>query len=185
MKKAFNKLSLYKSFSSQIKLSQDNNVIKTIDLGKAKLNWSLAKLYITPQQGNEIHVNSLSSNSSNDSTAPVVKSVKELGLVKFNNYLRKIGMIISSEKNIYVQTGVFESTSLRVVSGEKESAQILSSLFEKNEEYNESGDYRDIVVMTQGELKVKPFIIQDNDRKVIVTNSLNTNELKSALKNLI
>lgn len=168
----------YKKFNSQVKLSQGEKVIKTIDLNKAAVNWSLARLFITPQ--NEVIVNGLNQSNQDiqSEEKPVVKSIKDLGIVKFNNYLRKIGIIISSQSNIFVQTGKVGNTNTRIISGEKDSISSLSSIFNDKLNYDVDSSYTDVVVMTQGELKVKPFIIFDSEKKIIVTNSLNSKELK-------
>lgn len=166
-------------FSSQISLTSNGKTVHTFPLKSANINWELAKVWINPK--GSVVVNTLSKESAgDDTTAPKKLTSKEVGIVKFTQYFRKIGKIISASQTIYVQQGVIGGKQVQIVSNEKDTLQSLNGLFESQSEI-EGSDKISILHLTKGELNVNPFIIADKDQKVILSNSKNLSELKQTI----
>lgn len=175
-----NQIFFFNKRFSTVTVSRFGKNIMNFQTQDAKVNWQLARLFITPQ--NNVHSNKVSSGSGSENEQAVNKTSKDVGIVKFNNYLRKMGKIISHSSDVYVQSGVYEGKNVRVVSAEKESVSALSSLL-SSQESSQEGNV-DIVVLTKGELAVKKFILSDKDSGIIITNSLNTDMIKETVNKL-
>lgn len=156
-----------KKHFSQITL-QTNQSTVSFNTSQSKVNWSLARLYINPRNKVSVDQFTAGKGETSESVTPVIKTIKDLGNIKFNNYLRKMGKIVSLSEEIYVQNGKLGNANIRVVSNEKDTMKSVVGAIESNDSV---ADSIDILVVTQGELKVNPFILYDKDSRIILTNS--------------
>lgn len=169
-KKAFNNLNLNHK-------PEEINIISSHQ--EILLNWKLSRVHVTPR--NKVSLNAISPENKNDipvdDKTPVIKTPKEIGSLKFSNYLRKMGKLISFSPEVFVQTGKISNINVRCISNEKD---LLSAFISKIEGVNkdfEDEPVIDVLMMTKGELNVGPFILADKDKKVILTNSKNSQAL--------
>jgi hypothetical protein len=163
-------------------LVQNKEVLRSYNDSEVALNWSLSKLFI---HSNKYLINTIEAGKENHDSeeAPVVKTIKEVGLLKFMNYQRKMGKIITDQSEIYIQMGKLGEKNIRIISTEKDTITKYTSLLESKLNLN-SQPALDIVVMTKGELKVKPFVLSNPDAKVIITNSTNVNFVKDLISKI-
>lgn len=179
------KTSIYlfsKKTFTRTNLMQNKEILRSFNDNEVALNWSLAKLFVNAK--NKVSVNNLEASKDNsDSEVPTTKTLKEIGLVKFINYQRKIGKLLSQQPEIYVQTGKVNGKDIRVISSEKDVSANYSSLFEAKTDSNSEYSL-DILVMTKGELNVKPFLLSNPEGKIVITNSKNVNYIKELISKI-
>lgn len=177
-----NLLSNQMKFFSTIRLTLRGNTLKSFDNQVANTNWELSKNWVNPL--NSVHINSLSASSSGaTSSQPKIVEHKQLGNVKFTQFYRKMGKIISQADNVYVQTGKIGDLKVKIISSEKDSIEGVSSILDSKA--NDSEVNVSILYLTKGELDVNPFIITSAEEKVVLSNSKNYEAVKNSVLKLI
>ena len=171
-----------KKLFTTFKITQNNNLIHEFNSQNANVNWSLASYLINPK--GLVTINKLT--QTNQQTAEIstvlLKTSKELGPVKFNQFYRKMGKLISQSEEIFIQSGKVEGKPVNIISSEKEAIQSVIS--DKNYEFTDNFDSNStaVLLLTKGELNVKKFAFSDKEQKVVLTNF--TGGLKDVLSNI-
>ncbi len=166
-------------------VSKNNEILYSMSNEKAALNWYLAKYHIIPSNHIEINTIPISTSSEDtqvDSTIPKIISTKEKGVVKFTQFYRKFGKLISQGNPVYVMSGESNGKNIKIISSEKDSLEEVSTLIEKQDDIKNSAIT--ILYLTKDELNVKPFIFTNPEEKVILTNTKNLNQLKEIIVKL-
>lgn len=170
-----------RSFSSIILSSKSGELLKSLNESSIKINWALAKYFINAKSN--VEVNKLIANQSiSDDTQTKVISLKEKGAVKFNQFLRKMGKIISQGEKIYVESGISNGKNIKIISSEIDSIKDISSMIESKTEL--SNNDISILYLTKDELNVKPFIFFSSDDKIILTNTRNMTALNEIIQKI-
>lgn len=155
--------------------------VRTFDDSSLKMNWSLAKYWITSKS--KVHFNSikkeeLKNNSANDTVVKTAK-VGDITHIQFERFHRKIGALISEADNVYVQQGKVGGKAVRVIGSNKDDVALFSSLFEGSSDLNDFVDVNVLYLINHPELKTKQFNFYDVDKKIILSS---TNNLESIRK---
>jgi hypothetical protein len=173
----------FKNFST-IRLNTKHgevNRTQTNDFN-TNLNWQLAKIWVTPEHNS--YQNTLSATQLAEKETCVVSSVGKVSQLNFDRILRRMGLIVSRNKNVYVQDGLFKGKKVRVVSSSKTDASNASSLFEESQTHSAP----DVHVLYQTEdpvlQEIKTFVISDKNKKIIVSNSKNLEELGKSIETI-
>ena len=173
---------IVKRFASQISLTnKQGQELYSLSTASPNLNfnWSLAKLFI---QAKSVKHNTITSSSkSTNDEAVVVKTAKQVGNVKFTNYLRKMGKIISSGNEVYIETGSVNGKTVNIVSSEKDTLAEVSGLLDKS---TGTGDAINVLVLSKGELDVKKFVLYDADAKVALSNTTSFETLRKVFDDI-
>lgn len=167
----------FKYFST-ITLKTQSKITK-VDLIKADLNWALAKYNITTK--GDIRLNEVKPSSSTDEVVPK-NTIENMNEDRLKLYQRKLGKLISSSDNVYVNSISIEGKKVVLISSEQDSIASLSN----NSSFNGSYENESIkvLVLTKGELNVEKFGIIDKKQKLIMTNSVNASYLKDLVNKI-
>ena len=167
----------FKYFST-ITLKTQNKITK-VDLIKADLNWVLAKYNITTK--GDIRLNEVKPSSSTEEVVPK-NTIENMNEDRLKLYQRKLGKLISSSENVYVNSISIEGKKVVLISSEQDSIASLSN----NSSFNGSYENESIkvLVLTKGELNVEKFGIIDKKQKLIMTNSVNASYLKDLVNKI-
>ncbi len=169
------------SFSTIRLVSKTGDILHSLNQHTVKINWALAKYFINAKSN--VEINKLTPNQSiTDDQVTKVISLKEKGAVKFNQFLRKMGKIISQGNTIYVESGVSNGKNIKIISSEDDSIKDISSLIESKSDL--SNNDISIIFLTKDELNVKPFIFYSTEDRIILSNSKNTTALKEIIQKL-
>jgi len=121
------KASIFKTpfslFGSSIKLATRDGIVESSQTHQFNidLNWQLAKVWVNPL--NNVHHNILQSSFSGmmSNEAPVTAVNSK---IEFERFLRKMGLVISREDNVYVQDGIYNDKKMSVSELNTEFARI-------------------------------------------------------------
>jgi hypothetical protein len=178
-----NKFIHFKSFSS-INLVTGQGVINRSENGNfnRNLNWELAKVWVTPS--NNSFKNTLSPIVESSNEHCVVSSVGKITQLNFDRLFRKMGQVISRNSDVYVQDGVYKGKKLRIISSSKQDASIASSLIEEKQDFSNPECY--LIYDTEDQLlnSIKKFVIFDKNKKVILSNAKNLEEIAKAINDI-
>ncbi len=177
------KFNTFKNFS-QIRLITKHGEVnrsQTNDFN-VNLNWQLAKVWVTPEHNS--YQNSLSSTQLGENESCVVSSVGKISQLNFDRILRRIGLTISRDKNVYVQDGLYKGKKVRIVSSSKNDASNASSLFEESQVHTEP----DVHVLYQTEdsvlQSIKKFVLADKNKKIVLSNAKNLEEIGKVIETI-
>jgi len=180
-----NVFSFYKkSYSSMASLNLVTNegVINRLNGNvNIKLNWQLGRVWVNPQHS--VHHNSLQPSSSGMSTKSDSEVTTVCSKMDFERFMRKMGLIISREKTVYVQDGVYNSRNIRVISSSQSDAELASSIFTGSVAENAVPDVHILFLTQHPEIgRNRKFLFWDDKRKIILSNSENLNSIKEKLE---
>lgn len=173
------------NFVSQIKLTSKNNTILNFNSDECSKNWKLSKHWIYPKNIIYNKVDSKSNNINNDNATPKIITHKSLGNIKYIQYYRKMGKIISNKENVYINSGILDGKKVEIISSEEDSIVFLSDILKDKSNIDiNSKDSISIIYLVKNELNVDPFIISSSEEKVILTNSKNKDAIIKAIQEL-
>ena len=178
-----NQFSIYsvKNFSS-FKVDVNNGVINTFsnNVNNISLNWQLAKTWINPS--GQTHLNQVTSGGSFENTNEECHLSGDVKPLEFERFIRKYGLVISRESNVYIQDGVYNSKKVRLVTSEEQDAELFSQIFEKKLESNESPDVHFLLLTNNAHIGTnKRFVYFSKLKKTVLSNSRNLENLKKAI----
>lgn len=174
---------LIKKYYGNVNLIKNNQVIYSMSNEISSQNWELSKYHILSKKKIVLNPFENQSSTNTNSDLPKLISLKEKGNVKFTQYFRKMGKIISSADEIFIEKGVVSGKETKVISSEKDSLHEIISLFDN---VNSNGFKSEVTVLylTKGELNVPGFIFVNANDKIILTNSKNVTALKEAIEKI-
>jgi len=178
-----NKFINFKSFSS-INLVTGQGVINRSENGNfnRNLNWELAKVWVTPSSNS--YKNTLTPISESTDEHCVVSSVGKITQLNFDRLFRKMGQVISRNSDVYVQDGIYKGKKLRIISSSKQDASLASSLIEEKQDFSNPECH--LIYDTEDKLlnSIKKFVIYDKNKKVILSNAKNLDEISKAINDI-
>ena len=155
-----------------IKSFSDNNV-------NVGLNWQLAKVWINPSKN--CHLNSVipsltnieeSSQTNEQSASEECRISGDVKPVEFERFIRKYGLIISREENVYVEDGLYKSKKVRLITSDIEDARNFSKIFEERLEKNDSPDVYYMLMSNNSQIgESKRFVYFSKAKKIVLSNS--------------
>jgi len=171
----------YSKFATVNLVSNEGVVNRLTDNMNISLNWQLSKVWINPQ--NNVQHNSLqSSTSGSTSESDIVNKCTKL---EFERFMRKMGLIMSKEKTVYVQDGVYNSKNVRIISSQKSDAELASSVLSGSSVEGSTPDIHILYLTGHPEVgKNRKFLFWDDKRKIVLSNSGNINSIKEKLDTL-
>jgi len=99
--------------------------------------------------------------------------------------MRKMGLIMSKEKTVYVQDGVYNSKNVRIISSQKSDAELASSVLSGSSVEGSTPDIHILYLTSHPEVgKNRKFLFWDDKRKIVLSNSGNINSIKEKLDTL-
>ena len=193
---SFSKFSLYKQTYSKfgvINLVTRDGVINrsTTNDGdlNISLNWQLGKVWVNPQNG--VKHNSLKASGtgffSGSSASSDTDIATKCSLLEFERFMRKMGIVMSKEKIVYVQDGSYNDKKVRIISSDSSDAELASTLFTGEAETNDATPVAHILFLTQHpEIgKTRKFTFWDDKRKILLSNCGNMTAIKDKLDSFI
>jgi hypothetical protein len=166
----------FASFNIEI----NSGVITTESYANSSLNWQLAKTWINPS--GQVHLNSIiGGKGSTDSTeeCQVSADVKSL---EYDRFVRKFGLVISRQENVYVQDGIYNSKKVRMVTSDKNDAEFFSQVFHEKLNSNDSPDVHVLFLSNNSQIDNKRrFVYSSKTRRTVLTNSRNLDNIKKGL----
>ena len=146
------------------------------------INWELSKVWVTPHFNSYWNTLEAEKNFSNDTeesckVVPVGPMIQQLD---FDRFLRKMGLTLSRDENVYIQDGIYNGKKVRVVSSDKGDAQNATNLFQEKGEFM-SADVHVLYLTDITEVGSKRFVFFDKKGKVVIANSRNLENVTKAI----
>lgn len=176
--------SITKSNFSTITLVTNEGRIDRSENSKfnSNINWELSKVWITPHF--DSYWNSLQKelNFSNDSdeSCKVVPVGPLISQIDFDRFLRKIGLTISRDEEVFIQDGLVNGKKVRIISNDKNDSAISSNLFDENSEFMNS-EINILYLTDIAEVGTKRFVFYDKKNKIIIANTRNLENIKKVI----
>jgi hypothetical protein len=146
------------------------------------INWELSKVWVTPHNNsywNNVQPNNNFTNDSNEQckVVPVGPMIQQLD---FDRFLRKMGLTLSREENVYIQDGIYNGKKVRVISSDKEDAEDASKIFQEKGDFL-SPEFNVLYLTDIAEVGTKRFVFYDKKNKVVIANTRNLENITKAI----
>lgn len=183
----FNSLQyMFRNFSTISLITREGTVNRSANPNfNVNINWELSKVWVTPH--NNSFVNSVPKNADfkNDTnedckTYPVGPLIQQ---IDFDRFVRKIGLTLSRDDNVYIQDGLYKGKKVRIVSSDKTDAGNASNIFEESQDFL-TADLHLLYLTDVSEVGAKKFVFYDKKAKIVISNSKNLNNITKAIQDL-
>ena len=146
------------------------------------INWELSKIWITPHNNSFWNTLSKNENFKCDlaETCKIVPVGQMIQQLDFDRFLRKMGLTLSREENVYIEDGIYNGKKVRIVSSDNEDASNAINLFTEKTDFL-NADVNILYLTDITEVGTKRFAFYDKKAKVIITNSRNIENITKAI----
>ena len=173
-----NSIRKFSTFQFEIK---DGRVNPTEKNYSVNLNWQLAKVWVTPQ--NNCYLNTLTSKQNFGESNEECQVSGEVKPLEFDRFVRKYGLTISREENVYVQDGIYKSKKIRLITSDNKDAEFFSQIFEEKLTENDNPDLHVLLLTNHPQIvSKKRFVYSSKIRKILLSNSMNLENIKKGIE---
>jgi hypothetical protein len=183
-----NKFSKY-NFSTISLITREGNIDRSENPNfNSNINWELSKVWITPHYNsfwNSLQKNQNSTNFTNDlnEVCKLVPVGQLITQTDFDRFLRKMGLTLSRDEQVYIQDGIVNGKKVRIISSDKSDAINASSIFQESSEFLNS-EINILYLTDIAEVGSKRFVFYDKKAKVIVANTRNLENIQKVISEL-
>jgi hypothetical protein len=146
------------------------------------INWELSKVWVTPHTNSFWNQSTPNSSFSNDNSeqckvVPVGPMIQQLD---FDRFLRKMGLTLSREENVYIQDGIYKGKKVRVISSDKADIENGSSLFQEKGDFLQP-EFNVLYLTDIAEVGSKRFVFYDKKSKIVIANTRNLENIAKVI----
>jgi hypothetical protein len=138
------------------------------------LNWELSKVWVNPQNNSYRNSQPANKSYSNDTSedCKIASVGPKIQQIDFDRFLRKIGLNISREDEVFIQEGTYKGKNVRIISDDKDDAAICSAILDEIKEIK-TPEFHVLYVKEMEEVQEKRFAFYYKKAKAIITNTKN------------
>ncbi len=173
-------------FSTISLITREGNIDRSENPNfNSNINWELSKVWITPHYSsfwNSLQKNSNFQNDQNEvcKLVPVGQLITQ---IDFDRFLRKMGLTLSRDEEVFIQDGIVNNKKVRIISSDKIDATNASNIFQENSEFL-SSEINVLYLTDIAEVGSKRFVFYDKKAKVIIANTKNLENIQKAITEL-
>ena len=168
---------------SSFKIALNNGAIATENNVNINLNWQLARTWVNPS--NRTHLNSVQARQVSGDSGETSVISGDIKAYEYDRFVRKFGLVISRESNVFVQDGVYNGKKVRLVTSAQEDAEFFSQIFSEKVDNNENPDLHVMYLSNNANIGTsKRFLYFSKVRRSLLSNSRNVDNIKKGLDSL-
>lgn len=147
------------------------------------INWELSKIWISPQYNSYLNKIEPNKNYNSDETeqCKLYQVGSQIQIFEFERFLRKVGLTISRQNNVYILDGLLDGKKVRIVSSDTNDAANCASLFEEQGKFL-IPEIHILYLTDASSMGEKKFVFYDKKTKTIVANTKNMLNITKAIE---